>query len=249
MRLKALAALISVALTLGVEAAPSSFDPAAGVKGHLKRSASHGVGHGVAVDLAKRATALVAKKRVLKRHGTRDADGKGCEGKNGTDTTPTDTTPAADKPADKHANKHANKHTNKHANKPAADKPAETNTTNTPTPLAVTLPTTTPATNDNNGGSGNNDNNNNSGAKDDKTLWLDAHNYIRKKHGASDLTWSDDLASAAAKWASGCIWEHSEGKVGPYGENMVANPGKLDINGSVTWMASEIGGSTATRGK
>ena len=230
MQLKALAALISVALTLGVEAAPSSFDPAAGVKGHLKRSASHGVGHGVGVDLAKRATALVAKKRLLERHGTRDADDKGCKGKNATD----DTTPAADKPA--------------------TDKPADTNTTNTPTPkhaLALTLPTTTPTTNDNNGGSGTNNtnSNNNSGAKDDKTLWLDAHNFWRGEHNASALTWSDDLANAAANWANRCRWVHSAGEVGQYGENMAANQADLDIAGSVQDWVSEISGSTAIRGK
>src|SRR5258706_1669460 len=60
MQLKALAAIVSVAFTLGVQAAPNPFDHAAGVKGVLKRSYSHGKDMS---QVSKRATALVAKKR------------------------------------------------------------------------------------------------------------------------------------------------------------------------------------------
>lgn len=49
---------------------------------------------------------------------------------------------------------------------------------------------------------------------------LDAHNSVRATHGAPDFTYNDTLASAADKWAHVCEWEHSGGKVGPYGENL-----------------------------
>ncbi|CAE6458429.1 unnamed protein product [Rhizoctonia solani] len=55
--------------------------------------------------------------------------------------------------------------------------------------------------------------------------YLKGHNDIRAKHGASPLTWATDLAAAAAKWAENCVWEHSKGKVGAFGENLAAGSG------------------------
>ncbi|KAG9097089.1 hypothetical protein FRC06_007976 [Ceratobasidium sp. 370] len=55
--------------------------------------------------------------------------------------------------------------------------------------------------------------------------YLKGHNDIRALHGASPLTWADDLAAAAAKWAGNCVWEHSGGKVGNFGENLAAGTG------------------------
>lgn len=52
--------------------------------------------------------------------------------------------------------------------------------------------------------------------------YLKGHNDIRSQHGASPLTWATDLAAAAAKWAENCVWEHSQGKVGAFGENLAA---------------------------
>lgn len=46
---------------------------------------------------------------------------------------------------------------------------------------------------------------------------LKGHNSFRALHGASPLTWNEDLANAAKSWASRCVFEHSGGKVGPYG--------------------------------
>lgn len=54
---------------------------------------------------------------------------------------------------------------------------------------------------------------------------LTGHNNARAQHGASPLTWSDDLANAASTWISGCVFEHSQGKVGSYGENLFAGSG------------------------
>ncbi|CUA67490.1 Fruiting body protein SC7 [Rhizoctonia solani] len=52
--------------------------------------------------------------------------------------------------------------------------------------------------------------------------YLKGHNDIRAQHGASALTWATDLAAAAAKWAGNCVWEHSKGQVGSFGENLAA---------------------------
>lgn len=38
---------------------------------------------------------------------------------------------------------------------------------------------------------------------------LTAHNFYRKAHNASDLTWNDTLTTAAQKWSDGCKFEHS----------------------------------------
>ncbi|KAG8699844.1 hypothetical protein FRC08_005074 [Ceratobasidium sp. 394] len=59
----------------------------------------------------------------------------------------------------------------------------------------------------------------------DIAAYLDPHNAARAAHGAAPLTWSDELAAAAQKWANGCVFEHSGGKLGPYGENLAAGSG------------------------
>ncbi|KAI0669976.1 CAP domain-containing protein, partial [Trametes maxima] len=55
--------------------------------------------------------------------------------------------------------------------------------------------------------------------------YLQAHNSIRSQHGASPLTWSDDLAAKAQQWANGCVFQHSGGSLGPFGENLAAGTG------------------------
>ncbi|GAA6007407.1 hypothetical protein JCM11491_004152 [Sporobolomyces phaffii] len=65
---------------------------------------------------------------------------------------------------------------------------------------------------------------------DVRDLALNEHNRFRALHGASALTWSQPLADAAYKWGSRCVFEHSKGAVGPYGENLAATAGyKSDI--------------------
>ncbi|EIN13524.1 PR-1-like protein, partial [Punctularia strigosozonata HHB-11173 SS5] len=55
--------------------------------------------------------------------------------------------------------------------------------------------------------------------------YLDAHNSIRAQHGASALTWDDTLEAAAQKWANNCVFKHSGGTLGPFGENLAAGTG------------------------
>ncbi|KZT40053.1 PR-1-like protein [Sistotremastrum suecicum HHB10207 ss-3] len=55
--------------------------------------------------------------------------------------------------------------------------------------------------------------------------YLQFHNTIRAQHGANALTWSDNLASKAQQWANGCVFKHSGGTLGPFGENLAAGTG------------------------
>lgn len=65
---------------------------------------------------------------------------------------------------------------------------------------------------------------------DVRDLALNEHNRFRALHGAAPLTWSQPLADAAYKWGSRCVFQHSQGVVGPYGENLAATAGyKTDI--------------------
>ncbi|GAA5878010.1 hypothetical protein JCM3774_005979 [Rhodotorula dairenensis] len=54
---------------------------------------------------------------------------------------------------------------------------------------------------------------------------LNEHNRFRALHAAPAMTWSEPLASAAAKWAAKCVFQHSQGAVGSYGENLAASAG------------------------
>jgi uncharacterized protein YkwD len=59
----------------------------------------------------------------------------------------------------------------------------------------------------------------------DQQRYLDAHNTVRGDHDASPLRWADDLEAAAQKWANKCVFEHSGGVLGPFGENLAAGTG------------------------
>ncbi|KAI0704883.1 CAP domain-containing protein [Cytidiella melzeri] len=71
--------------------------------------------------------------------------------------------------------------------------------------------------------------------------YLSAHNTIRAQHGASALTWSDELASKAQQWANGCIFQHSGGSLGPFGENLAAGTGSsYGISAAVKSWTDEV---------
>jgi len=59
----------------------------------------------------------------------------------------------------------------------------------------------------------------------DIQAFLNSHNTIRAKHGASPLAWDAGLASKAEQWAARCQFKHSGGTLGPYGENLAAGTG------------------------
>ncbi|KAG0650893.1 PRY family cell wall 2 [Hyphodiscus hymeniophilus] len=52
-----------------------------------------------------------------------------------------------------------------------------------------------------------------------ETAMLAAHNFYRKEHNASALTWNSTSAKYAASWAGNCVFKHSGG---PTGENLAA---------------------------
>ncbi|EJD40057.1 PR-1-like protein [Auricularia subglabra TFB-10046 SS5] len=56
----------------------------------------------------------------------------------------------------------------------------------------------------------------------DIDAYLKGHNDERAKHGANPLKWNGNLAAKAQQWANGCVFQHSGGSLGPYGENLAA---------------------------
>jgi uncharacterized protein YkwD len=54
---------------------------------------------------------------------------------------------------------------------------------------------------------------------------LDAHNAARAQYGAGPMSWDPALEAAAKEWSERCVFEHSKGAVGPYGENLGAGAG------------------------
>jgi pathogenesis-related protein 1 len=73
----------------------------------------------------------------------------------------------------------------------------------------------------------------------DIIAYLNAHNTVRSKHGAKALVWNSTLATAAQKWANGCVFKHSGGALGPYGENLAAGTGSFPIASAVGSWANE----------
>lgn len=61
----------------------------------------------------------------------------------------------------------------------------------------------------------------------EETTFLNSHNLARSRYSAQPLVWSTTLASKAQSWASGCLFEHTDGTVGPYGENIAAGTGNF----------------------
>ncbi|OBZ79217.1 Fruiting body protein SC7 [Grifola frondosa] len=60
-------------------------------------------------------------------------------------------------------------------------------------------------------------------SQSDIDQYLSAHNTVRAQHGASALTWGDNLASKAQQWANGCVFQHSGGSLGPFGGRVKAS--------------------------
>ncbi|BGP50609.1 hypothetical protein JCM10450v2_006528 [Rhodotorula kratochvilovae] len=71
---------------------------------------------------------------------------------------------------------------------------------------------------------------------------LNEHNTFRAQHAAPPLVWDQALADSAASWANRCVFQHSQGAVGPYGENLAASAGsgvtvQTAISGIKAWEA------------
>ncbi|EIW86554.1 PR-1-like protein [Coniophora puteana RWD-64-598 SS2] len=73
----------------------------------------------------------------------------------------------------------------------------------------------------------------------DIQTYLDVHNAERAQHGANALVWNSTLSGAAQSWANGCVFQHSGGSLGPYGENLAAGTGSYSITDSINSWDSE----------
>jgi len=81
--------------------------------------------------------------------------------------------------------------------------------------------------------------------QDEIDQYLKAHNDVRVQHGADNLTYSQDLAKAAAKWVDRCEFKHSGGVLGHFGENLSAGGGtgkdyKFSIADGIKGWADEV---------
>jgi len=74
-----------------------------------------------------------------------------------------------------------------------------------------------------------------------QATFLSLHNQIRSQHGAVALTWSDTLANAGKGWADKCVFEHSGGQLGAFGENLAAGTGSsYDVTAAMKSWTDEI---------
>ncbi|KAI0824238.1 CAP domain-containing protein [Trametes gibbosa] len=128
--------------------------------------------------------------------------------------------------------------TTSHSEAPPPPPPETTTTKKTSTQQPQATANGSSGQSQNNGGGDSNSNSGNSGSsssngsgnsgatsQSDIDQYLQAHNSIRSQHGASPLTWSDDLAAKAQQWANNCVFQHSGGTLGPFGENLAAGTG------------------------
>jgi pathogenesis-related protein 1 len=74
-----------------------------------------------------------------------------------------------------------------------------------------------------------------------ESVYLYLHNVIRSAFNAQPLIWSIDLASKAQEWASGCHFEHTDGQLGPYGENIAAGTGNFTIMNAMGMFTEDLG--------
>ncbi|KAM5535477.1 hypothetical protein V8D89_010814 [Ganoderma adspersum] len=74
----------------------------------------------------------------------------------------------------------------------------------------------------------------------DKQTYLDRHNRWRQLFGAEDLQWSDDLAAKAQEYAGQCQLQHSNGALGPVGENLVAATGSFNAGDAMGQFVMDI---------
>ena len=217
MQLKVLAAIVSVAFTLGVQAAPNPFDRAAGV---LKRSYYHGKDMS---QVSKRSMALAYKKRNSNHQHRVD---KQCKTK--TKTTPT--TPTPQQPETTPPTQQSE------TTPPTPQQPKTTPDTvapiSSPAPVPDSGKSVSPPANADSGSTS---------LDAVRQEWLDQHNKARAQHGADPLTWSSELAAYAETYASDCQWPHSGG---PYGENLAAGTNSLTATNSVDMWMDEVGGYT-----
>jgi uncharacterized protein YkwD len=73
----------------------------------------------------------------------------------------------------------------------------------------------------------------------DEKAYLTAHNTVRAQHNAAALVWNQTLSNAAASWAGKCVFQHSGGALGPYGENLAAGTNETPAQAVASWTSEE----------
>ncbi|KAI0073539.1 PR-1-like protein [Panus rudis PR-1116 ss-1] len=107
----------------------------------------------------------------------------------------------------------------------------------TPPPPPVHSPTSQGG----NGGGGGSGSNGSQASDSDVQQYLSAHNTVRAQHGAAPLTWSNEAAAKAQEWANRCVFKHSGGTLGPFGENLAAGTGdSYDIATAIKSWTDEV---------
>ncbi|OCH96011.1 PR-1-like protein, partial [Obba rivulosa] len=69
--------------------------------------------------------------------------------------------------------------------------------------------------------------------------YLSGHNDLRAQHGAAPLSWSEDLQDKAQSYADSCHFAHSDGALGPVGENLGAGTGTFTAEEAVAQFATD----------
>jgi pathogenesis-related protein 1 len=69
----------------------------------------------------------------------------------------------------------------------------------------------------------------------DQLAYLDTHNSERTVHNAPPLVWNQTLSDATATLAASCVFQHSDGSLGPFGENIAAGTGETPAQGVDSW--------------
>lgn len=75
----------------------------------------------------------------------------------------------------------------------------------------------------------------------DPQVYLDAHNDVRRRARVSDLEWSNDLQGKAQAYANQCQLKHSDGSIGPFGENLAAATGTFGARRAVALFVKDKG--------
>lgn len=74
--------------------------------------------------------------------------------------------------------------------------------------------------------------------------FLEFHNFVRSGWYAQPFNWSTTLTTKAQQWASGCRFEHTNGQLGPYGENIAAGTGNFTPSDAMEMFMAGLGESS-----
>lgn len=75
----------------------------------------------------------------------------------------------------------------------------------------------------------------------ERQVYLNLHNAIRKDVNMPALEWSKELQEKAQAYAEGCQLKHSDGALGPVGENLAAGTGSFSASKAVRLFVEDEG--------